>query len=326
MFQHLKSKKTIKPSPSSVRAPRLLALQDWPLFRQMTSSTGPSGPQREVSPHAASMGHKANQAPSMGTPQQATHRRAGEWTLTGDPAQCAGGQGSTLSDPPRPEGVHPLLTSSSPRLLPGVAPHQHTVNPERALGHSCQLTELAHKVAQNLRKGKKWQRSGSNLKVEFRSSRPGAAERNPTRNHEVAGSIPGLAPWVKDSGLLWLWCRPAAAGLIQPLAWEPPYVARAAPKKQQQQTRNMESCTRKLVTSPKRELMDTDYLWKTCFVLFFFFGCPMPCGVPGPGIRSELQLHPCQILNPLCWAGYLNPCSRDTADPTVPQWELLENV
>ena len=26
-----------------------------------------------------------------------------------------------------------------------------------------------------------------------RSSRPGAAEMNPTRNHEVAGSVPGLA-------------------------------------------------------------------------------------------------------------------------------------
>ena len=56
---------------------------------------------------------------------------------------------------------------------------------------------------------------------------------NPTRNHEVAGSIPALAQWVNDSSvamscvvghrrgsglaLLWLWCRLAAIAPIRPL-------------------------------------------------------------------------------------------------------------
>ena len=35
-----------------------------------------------------------------------------------------------------------------------------------------------------------------------RRSRRGPVKTNPTRNHEVVGSIPGLAPWVKDLALL----------------------------------------------------------------------------------------------------------------------------
>ena len=41
----------------------------------------------------------------------------------------------------------------------------------------------------------------------FWSSHHGAVEMNLTRNHEVVGSIPGLAQWVKDWHCRELWCR-----------------------------------------------------------------------------------------------------------------------
>ena len=70
--------------------------------------------------------------------------------------------------------------------------------------------------------------------------------KNLTSIHEDSGLIPGLVRWVKGSGfatswgihhwcdsdlvLLWLWCRPAAAAPIQPLAWELSIWPRCSPK------------------------------------------------------------------------------------------------
>ena len=69
---------------------------------------------------------------------------------------------------------------------------------------------------------------------------------NPTRKHELAGLIPGLAQRVKDLSiamrcgighrhgldlaLLWLWHRPAGVPMIRLLAWELPYATSAALK------------------------------------------------------------------------------------------------
>ena len=43
-----------------------------------------------------------------------------------------------------------------------------------------------------------------------------------------------------DPGLLWLWCRPAAAAPIQPLAWELSYVAGAALKSKTNKTKGLQ--------------------------------------------------------------------------------------
>ena len=80
-----------------------------------------------------------------------------------------------------------------------------------------------------------------------------AKVKNQTGILEDAGWVPGLTQWVKgygvamscgvghrhglDLALLWLWYRPAAAALIQPLTWEFPYAACAALKRPNKQTK-----------------------------------------------------------------------------------------
>ena len=57
-------------------------------------------------------------------------------------------------------------------------------------------------MAQRGGKGKE-REQGRGLRVNLGwSSHRGTVEMNPTRNHEVAGSIPGLTQWVKDPVLL----------------------------------------------------------------------------------------------------------------------------
>ena len=80
---------------------------------------------------------------------------------------------------------------------------------------------------------------------------------NLTRNHEVAGSIPGFLSGLKiqhchelwcrlqtqlgsDLALLWLWHRLAATALIRPLAWEPPYAVGEALKIQKKKKKKGE--------------------------------------------------------------------------------------
>ena len=74
--------------------------------------------------------------------------------------------------------------------------------------------------------------------LQNRSSRHGSVVNE--SDYEVVGLIPGLAWWVKDLALLWLWCRSSARAPTGPLAWEPPYAMGVAQEMAKRQKKKRE--------------------------------------------------------------------------------------
>ena len=94
--------------------------------------------------------------------------------------------------------------------------------------------------------------------------------------------------------LLWLWCRPAAAAQIQPLAWEPPYAAGVSLKRKEKKN-NLHSSLMMLLRTEKNDNGDYHHEAGTVILFLSFHEfdllyLPHCCPSPPFEKRSHLDL------------------------------------
>ena len=74
---------------------------------------------------------------------------------------------------------------------------KHTIK-EKSSSHNRKNRRRKEQIRTTKTTGRQEIKQQTCQKCQWRSSHHGVAETNPTRNHEVSGSIPGLTQWVKD--------------------------------------------------------------------------------------------------------------------------------
>ena len=99
-----------------------------------------------------------------------------------------------------------------------------------------------------------------------------------------------------DPVLLWLWHRPAAMALIQPLAWEPPYAMGMAQKNRKKTTKKEIGVFRIVCSdggdggSRRRQSGSYGPVFRWVESLLEREGIMQNMEVPRLGVKSELQL------------------------------------